>query len=215
MDRLRAVLENLAMNRATLKRAMTNLAAKDIDVARALKIVGHPEPRNRPAGFATFLSTVVGQQISAEAAATIRGRVEALLPEISPEALLGVRNRALRSAGMSLRKIEYAKGLAQAIVDGEFDIEGLADLDDEAAIETITALRGFGRWSAEIYLMFSLGRRDIFPSGDLALRVAVGRLKGLDERPTPGEAEDLVAHWSPYRTAGSLFLWRYYRGAPT
>ena len=202
------------MNRATLKRAMTNLAAKDVDVARALKIVGLPEARNRPAGFETFLSTIVGQQISAEAAATIRGRVEALLPEISPEALLGVRTRALRGAGMSLRKVEYAKGLAQAIVDGEFDIEGLADLDDEAAIETITAMRGFGRWSAEIYLMFSLGRRDIFPSGDLALRVAVGRLKGLDERPTAGEAKDLVAHWSPYRTAGSLFLWRYYRGAP-
>ncbi|MCS5635716.1 MAG: DNA-3-methyladenine glycosylase 2 family protein [Myxococcota bacterium] len=194
---------------------MKKLALADEDIARALESVGAPEPRVRPAGFPTLLSTIVGQQISTEAARTILGRVEALLADSSPEALLRLRNATLRKAGMSMRKVEYAKGLAKAIVKGEFDVDGLADLDDEEAIEAITALRGFGRWSAEIYLMFSLGRRDIFPSGDLALRVAVGRLKGLDERPTPGEAKDLVAHWSPYRTAGSLFLWRYYRGAPT
>jgi DNA-3-methyladenine glycosylase II len=141
--------------------------------------------------------------------------VEALLGDSSPEALLRRRNATLRKAGMSLRKVEYAKGLARAIVQGEFDVEGLAKLKDADAIEAITALRGFGRWSAEIYLMFSLGRRDIFPSGDLALRVALGRLKGLEERPTAAQADHLVAHWSPYRSAGALLLWRYYRGAPT
>lgn len=194
---------------------MKKLALADEDVARALESVGPPEPRVRPAGFPTLLSTIVGQQISAEAARTILGRVEALLADSSPEALLRLRNATLRKAGMSMRKVEYAKGLAKAIVKGEFDVDGLADLDDEEAIEAITALRGFGRWSAEIYLMFSLGRPDIFPSGDLALRVALGRLKGLEERPTAGQADELVAHWSPYRSAGSLFLWRYYRGAPT
>ena len=203
------------MNRATLGRAMKKLAAMDEDVARALEAVGLPEPRTRPAGFSTLLATIVGQQISAEAARTILGRVEALLADPSPEALLRLRNPSLRKAGMSMRKVEYAKGLAKAIVSGEFDVDGLADLDDEEAIEAITALRGFGRWSAEIYLMFSLGRRDIFPSGDLALRVAAGRLKGMEERPTPRQADELVAHWSPYRSAGALFLWHYYRGAPT
>ena len=193
---------------------MKKLAQADDDVARALEEVGMPEPRVRPAGFQTLLSTIVGQQISAEAARSIQGRVDELLPESSPEALLALSNTALRGAGMSGRKVEYAKGLAEAITRDEFDVDALAKLEDEAAIEAISSLRGFGRWSAEIYLMFSLGRRDIFPSGDLALRVAVGRLKGLEERPTPGQARDLVAHWAPYRSAGSLFLWRYYRGAP-
>ncbi|MCS5638599.1 MAG: DNA-3-methyladenine glycosylase 2 family protein [Myxococcota bacterium] len=202
------------MNRATLRRAMKKLAEADRDVAQALEEVGMPEPRVRPAGFQTLLSTIVGQQISAEAARSIQGRVDELLPESSPEALLALGDSALRGAGMSGRKVEYAKGLAEAITRGEFDVDALAELEDEAAIETISSLRGFGRWSAEIYLMFSLGRRDIFPSGDLALRVAVGRLKRLEERPTPGQARDLVAHWTPYRSAGSLFLWRYYRGAP-
>jgi DNA-3-methyladenine glycosylase II len=203
------------MNRATIHRALKKLAEVDADIAQGVKRVGLPEPRIRPAGFDTLLSTIVGQQISTEAARTIRGRVDALLPEISPTTLLALSDDALRGAGMSGRKVEYAKGLARAMVEGTFDVDGLAELDDEAAIEAITALRGFGRWSAEIYLMFSLGRSDIFPSGDLALRVALARLKGLNERPTPGQAHGLVAHWAPYRSAGSLFLWLYYRGAPT
>jgi DNA-3-methyladenine glycosylase II len=87
-------------------------------------------------------------------------------------------------------------------------------MDDATAIQAITALRGFGRWSAEIYLMFSLKRADIFPADDLALRVALGRLKGLEQRPTPGQARALVEHWAPWRSVGALFLWHYYRGAP-
>jgi len=203
------------MKQAAINRALKKLAQIDTDIARGIDQVGFPEPRIRPAGFDTLLSTIVGQQISTEAARTIRDRVDALLPEISPAALLALKDAALRGAGMSGRKIEYAKGLASAMVEGRFDLDGLAELDDEAAIEAITALRGFGRWSAEIYLMFSLGRVDIFPSGDLALRVSLMRLKGLDERPTPGQAKTLAEHWSPYRSAGSLFLWLYYRGAPT
>ena len=202
------------MNPPTIKRAMKKLAEVDEDVARAVQLVGLPEPRTRPAGFDTLLSTILGQQISTEAANTIRGRVDQLLPIASPAALLKLTDEALRGAGMSGRKVEYAKGLATALVDGTFDLDGLTTLDDESAIEAITALHGFGRWSAEIYLMFSLGRADIFPSGDLALREALGRLKGLDERPTPGQAKKLVSHWAPYRSTGSLFLWLYYRGAP-
>jgi len=88
-------------------------------------------------------------------------------------------------------------------------------MDDEAAIKAIVALKGFGPWSAEIYLMFSLQRSDVFPSGDLALLVALQKLKGLDEKPTPAEAKEIIKHWSPWRSVGSLFLWHYYHGAPT
>ena len=122
--------------------------------------------------------------------------------------------QALRDAGLSWRKIEYAKGLAEAELAGTFSADGLAHLSDDEAIAAITQLRGFGRWSAEIYLMFSLQRPDIFPADDLALRVALGRLKGMEDKPTPKQARQLVEPWAPWRSVGSLFLWHYYRGEP-
>ncbi|WP_426415436.1 DNA-3-methyladenine glycosylase family protein [Aestuariirhabdus sp. LZHN29] len=203
------------MNKSQLAAAMSSLATIDMDVANALGLIGPPPPRIRPAGFETFLSTIVSQQISTSAARAILARVTALMPNTSALALLEVEDDALRGAGLSYRKIEYAKGLAEAVARGTLDIDGLASLSDEKAIQTITSLRGFGRWSAEIYLMFSLKRPDIFPADDLALLVALGRLKQLPGKPTPKQARDLTAHWAPWRSAGSLFLWHYYRGAPT
>ena len=193
---------------------MRALAAVDSDVANALHIVGLPPPRLRPAGFKTLFNTIASQQISTEAARSILGRVEALMPEITPQAMLALDDLALREAGLSYRKIEYAKGTASAIVAGEFDVEGLTAMSDAEVIAAITALRGFGRWSAEIYLMFSLRRRDVFPADDLALRTALGRLKRLADKPSAKQARELVAHWAPWRSVGSLFLWHYYRGAP-
>ena len=122
---------------------------------------------------------------------------------------------ALRAAGLSARKAEYVEGLARAMLGNSFDPAALTQMEDRAAVEAITSLKGFGVWSAEIYLMFSLQRRDIFPAGDLALRVALQKLKGIDEALTEKQARGLVAEWAPYRSAGSLFLWHYYRGAPT
>jgi len=203
------------MNKRSIKKGLTALAKVDAEVAQAIELIGFPEPRVRPAGFETFLSTIVSQQISTKAAQAIKSRVVALMPEISAEALLNIDDQALRDAGLSYRKVEYAKGLANAICGGQLDVDGLSTMTDEEAIEEITALRGFGRWSAEIYLMFSLGRQDIFPANDLALVVALGKLKGLDKKPTPKVARDMVEHWAPWRSAGSLFLWHYYQGAPT
>ncbi|MFT6389029.1 MAG: DNA-3-methyladenine glycosylase II [Cellvibrionaceae bacterium] len=202
------------MNKQHIAIALAELARIDSDVARALESVGLPEPRIRPQGFETLLSTIVSQQISTQAAKAIMGRVRALLPQPSAAAILALEDKTLREAGLSFRKIEYAKGLAQAVQSGHLDIVGLAAASNEEAIETIMTLRGFGRWSAEIYLMFSLQREDIFPADDLALQVALGRLKNLDQKPTPKQASILIEHWSPWRSAGSLFLWHYYRGAP-
>lgn len=202
------------MDESVIHQGMQALAGQDPDVAHALSQLGPPPPRIRPAGFETFLATIISQQISTEAARAIMGRVVALLPERSAAALLAVDDEALRGAGLSYRKVEYAKGLALAVTESRFDIEGLETMADAEAIAAITALRGFGRWSAEIYLMFSLGRQDIFPADDLALQVALGRLRKLDKKPTPKQARELVAHWAPWRSVGSLFLWHYYRGAP-
>lgn len=202
------------MTPETIEHAMQALAKADSDIARALALVGAPSPRVRDKGFAMFFSTIVSQQLSTEAARAIMGRVNTLLPELHAKAVIDTEGQALRDAGLSWRKIEYAKGLAEAELAGTFSADGLEHLSDEEVIATITQLRGFGRWSAEIYLMFSLKRPDIFPADDLALRVALGRLKGLDDKPTPKQARKLTEHWAPWRSVGSLFLWHYYRGEP-
>ena len=201
--------------RRRLKRHIDALAKIDPDVAAAVKEVGYPLPRVRPAGFETFLSVIVSQQISVGAARAIFARVVEAMGEMSAEALLACKTENLRAAGLSGRKVEYAVGMAERIVAGEFDPDRLEELDDETAISEIVAVRGFGRWSAEIYLMFSLGRADVFPADDLALQVGLQRLKKLDERPTAKQARGLTEHWAPRRSAGSLFLWHFYKGAPT
>ena len=203
------------MNQAEIRRHLKALADRDTDVRRGLEQVGYPKPRIREAGFETLLSTIVSQQISTEAAAAIMLRLRKLIPNMHPRQLLRLPEGALREAGLSGRKVEYVENLAYAILEQEFDPGSLVDMDDAEAIETITRLRGFGRWSAEIYLMFSLQRSDIFPAGDLALRVALQKLKGIDAKITENQAREVVADWAPYRSAGSLFLWHYYRGAPT
>ena len=121
---------------------------------------------------------------------------------------------ALGEAGLSRRKAEYATGLARTILDGRFDPATLAGLGDNEAIAAICTLHGFGRWSAEIYVMFSLQRPDVFPADDLALQRALQNLKGWSKRPAAAEAREAVVHWSPWRTVGSLFLWHLYRAAP-
>ena len=194
-----------------LESALDSIADVDKDISSAITTVGYPEPRNRSAGFETFVSTVVSQQLSTKAADTIFSRVKAVVPELSPVGLLSTSVEDLRGAGLSGRKVEYLQGLAEATISGEFDPVALESMDDEEAIQSIVQLRGFGKWTAKIYLMFSLSRNDIFPEDDLALLVALQHLKGLDERPTPMQALDLTLHWSPNRSAGSLFLWKYYR----
>lgn len=203
------------MNQAKIKRHLDRLAQLDPDLQRGLELVQYPKPRIREQGFDTLLSTIVSQQISTEAAASIMRRVRALLPDMCAAAVLSLASGALREAGLSSRKVEYVEGLARAMEEGRFDPSRLEQMDDQSAIKAITSLRGFGPWSAEIYLMFSLRRSDIFPAGDLALRIALQRLKRIETPLNEKQSRELVAPWSPYRSAGSLFLWHYYRGAPT
>jgi DNA-3-methyladenine glycosylase II len=203
------------VDQTKIKRHLNALAKLDPDLQRGLKIVRYPAPRIRVQGFETFLSTIVSQQISTEAAASIMRRVHALLPSMEAQEVLRLPAGALRAAGLSGRKVEYVEALARAIDENRFEISRLAEMENQAVIEAITALRGFGAWSAEIYLMFSLQRSDIFPAGDLAIRIALQKLKRIDNKLSEKQAREIVTPWAPYRSAGSLFLWHYYRGAPT
>jgi len=197
-----------------IQEAMDELAARDADVARALATVGYPAPRVREPGFPALVSIIAGQQVSASAATAIRGRLAEAVSPLTPENFLAAGEEALRAVGLSRRKIEYGRGIAEAMQNGALDTGRLGAMDDEAVVATLTALRGLGRWSAEIYMLFALRRLDVWPAEDLAIQEALRRLKRLDTRPARVASEEIVAHWRPWRGVAALFLWHYYKGAP-
>ena len=203
------------MNKSKIKRHLDALAQQDEVLRGKLSEYGYPPPRIREAGFETFLSIIVSQQISTASAAAVMRRLRAELPRLHAREILELGEEGLRAVGFSRPKIGYTLGLARAIDGGEFDVDALIEMDDDSAIESITALKGLGRWSAEIYLMFSLQRVDIFPAGHLALRVALQKLRGIEQLLSEKQARELMQDWAPYRSAGSLFLWHFYHGAPT
>jgi len=194
-----------------LQASLDAIAAKDSDMARALAAVGYPEPRIRDRGYATMLRTIVGQQVSAKAAAAVYARVEALLgPGCPAEALLAASEEDLRACGLSRQKQGYARSLAGLTANGELVLESLPT-DDEQAIALLTQIKGIGRWSAEIYLLFAEGRGDIWPAGDLAVQIALGKIKRLDERPTEKAVRAMAEAWRPHRGAAAIFAWHAYQ----
>ena len=157
----------------------------------------------------------MGQQLSVKAAATIAQRVDDTVGEaLQPENLLATAPDQLRAAGLSRQKIAYLQSLAEAVISGDLPIDTLPELTDEEVEAAITAVRGFGRWSAHMYMMFSLGRPDIWPSGDLAVRVGFGRIMGWKDRPDEIKVIDEGSAFSPYRSALALLCWQFYSEAP-
>lgn len=200
----------MSLSKDILHKGILEIAARDKHVERALTHVGLPEERVREAGFASMLRILVGQQLSIKAAASIWSKFEQLLGEVTPQAVLAHEFDALRGAGLSKQKVIYAQALSQAVVIGELDFDALRHMAEEEARAAICAVKGFGPWSAEIYLLFCEGRGNIWPAGDLALQVALQRLKGLDARPSAKETVPLVEPWRPHRGAMAVFLWHYY-----
>ena len=189
---------------------LAHVTRLDPDLARALETVGPPVRRSRDPGFAALLDILVGQQISLGAAAAIRQRLADAGPT-TPETVLALGADGLRGLGFSRPKTRYALGLAAQVLERTFDIATLADLDDAAVIGQMTSVTGFGRWSAEIYLMFCLGRPDIWPAGDIALQHATAAVKGFETRPGIARMDQVAAGWRPWRSVAAHLLWRYYR----
>lgn len=191
------------------------LAASDKDVAKAIDLVGYPSERINQQGFNTVLRVIVGQQLSVKAAATIWGRVQALAGETAgPEHYAEISDDELRSAGLSRQKVNYVRSLCTTVSNGTLDFDALVHLPDEKAVKAITAVKGLGVWSAHMYLMFSLGRQDIMPVGDLAVRVGIGRIIGMEERPTEKQCDEIGMRWRPHRSVMALLAWHYYSNAP-
>ncbi len=174
--------------------------------------VGGPLVRDfsRPAGFAGLLRIIVEQQLSTHAAASLWRKLEERAPGITTESYLTLDTVALKECGFSGRKIEYGRILAQSIGSGRLDLDAVHAMDDEEAIEALVALKGIGRWSAEIYLMMALNRPDLWPVDDLAIKLGVQRLKGWSETPTRAQLIAVAEPWRPYRSLAAKLVWHHY-----
>lgn len=201
----------MGLSQEALNESLDALAKIEPRFATALERVGYPEPRVSERGYATLLRTIVGQQVSVHAARSIWAKLEAAVGDIAdPAALAAASDEALRGAGLSRQKMSYARSLAEEIASGRLDLDNLAEAD-EAAIAQLVVIRGIGRWSAEIYLLFAEGRGDIWPAGDLAVQHEIGRLLGLPEKPSERRVRELAEAWRPHRGALAIFTWHHYK----
>lgn len=203
----------MGLSAEAIREGLDAIAAAEPRMARALEIAGYPEPRIRERGYATLLRTIVGQQVSVAAAASMWRKLEAHLGEdVAPEKLIASDFDELRACGLSRQKQGYARSLCEMVLSGDLTFDALP-ADDEEAIELLTRIKGIGRWSAEIYLLFAEGRPDIWPAGDLAVQAGLHRILGLDERPSEKETRVLAEGWRPHRGAAAIFTWHCYNNA--
>jgi DNA-3-methyladenine glycosylase II len=194
-----------------LKASLDALARIEPAFARALGEAGYPEPRHSAPGYTTLLRTIVGQQVSIQAAASMWSKLQALVgEECGPDAILAASDETLRAAGLSRQKASYARSLAEEVLSGRLDLGNLAEAD-EAAIAELVRVKGIGRWSAEIYLLFAEGRQDVWPAGDLVVQIQVGRLMGMAEKPGERRVREIAQGWRPHRGAAAVFAWHHYK----
>jgi len=197
-----------------LQKALDHLAASDSDLARAIRLVGKPPPRRRPPGFASLLWIIIGQQVSTASATAIWRRLCEASEPPTPEGFLALTDERLKTVGFSRAKMVYGRDLAASVLDGRLDLDALAAMTDDEAVGSLTAVRGLGRWSAEVYLLFCLCRPDVLPADDLALLSAAQKVKRLPVRPTAGALRIMAEPWRPWRSVAARLLWHYYRQAP-
>jgi DNA-3-methyladenine glycosylase II len=192
-----------------LAKGLSVLAAEP-PFADILKRAGPPRFRRRRNGFGTLLHIILEQQVSIDAAAAMHHRLVGLCRPLQPESFLTLDNATLRSCGFSRQKMGYARDLAAAVASGKFDFNRLTEADDETAFAELLAIRGIGRWSAEIYLLFALGRPDIWPAADLGLQVAIGEEFGLGSRLGEFELRHRGEAWRPWRSVAACLFWQSY-----
>lgn len=197
-------LDDIAEGLAALVRADPRLAPA---AARA----GEVPLRRTPPGFASLAAIVVSQQVSRASADAIFGRLTRLLDPLTPQAVLARGEAPLREAGLSRPKQATLLAVAAEVAANGLDLDALCGLDPAEAMARLTAIHGVGPWTAEIYLLFSAGHPDIFPAGDLALRIAAAEALGLDARPSARQLYAMAESWSPWRGVAARLLWAYYR----
>jgi DNA-3-methyladenine glycosylase II len=200
----------MGLSAKQLRDGLDAVAEREAGFARALKVAGYPEPRIRPRGYGTLMRTIVGQQVSVAAAASMWRKFEDHAgADLDPQRVLEADFDTLRACGLSRQKQGYMRSLCELVVTGALDFDALP-ADDEEAIAQLTQIKGIGRWSAEIYLLFAEGRPDIWPAGDLAVQAGLHKLLGLDARPSEKATRDMAEKWRPHRGATAIFTWHCY-----
>jgi len=178
--------------------------------AAILDRAGPPRFRRRRNGFETLLHIILEQQVSIDAAAAMFRRLNTVCTPLSPPTFLTLDDATLRSCGFSRQKAAYGRGLAEAVANGSLDFTRLAEAPDDEALDALVALKGIGRWSAEIYLIFALGRDDVWPAADLGLQFGVASDLGLGARLTERELREIGDRWRPWRTVAACLFWQSY-----
>lgn len=186
------------------------LADRDRDLSLIIQTLGNPPKWQRKPGFATLIQLILEQQVSLAAAKAVFTRLTQTVSPLTPENFLTLDDEQLRAIGFSRQKTRYGRALAIAITNGKLDLEQIAQLDNQTIRTELTQIKGIGNWTVDNYLLMALQRQDVFPQGDLALAIAVQKIKKLSTRPTPKELATIALSWQPWRAIAARILWHYY-----
>jgi DNA-3-methyladenine glycosylase II len=197
-----------------LLKGVQELVERDRDFAGIVAAYGPPPLWGREQGFPTLVHIILEQQVSLASAMAAYNKLVAAVDPLTPQNFLTLTDEELKAIGFSRQKTGYGRALAQAIMDGRLDLPGLETLEDQEARDQLMQVKGIGLWTADIYLLMAMGRPDIWPRGDLALEVAMQRLKGWERRPTPEETGEMSTAWRPWRAVAARLLWHYYLSEP-
>ncbi len=190
------------------EKEINHLKAADEKMAKLIEKSGHIWRRVTPDLYDALVDSIIGQQISTAAHNTLRRRVAEKFGKLTPEKVHSLSREELQSIGLSFRKVDYIKDFTAKVIGGEFDVNALKDMDDRQIIKTLVALKGVGKWTAEMMLTFSMERPDVISYGDLAIRRGVMKLYGLEEL-SEKDFSRLTEKFSPYRTTRALYIWHY------
>ena len=194
----------------SFKEGIQELCKRDRDLAEIITNYGYPDPWQRKPGFATLIRIILEQQVSYASAKAAFQRLQDAVDELNPEHFLALDDDELKKIGFSRQKTRYGRILAQTILGGSLDLESLEQLPDAEIRKQLTAIKGIGDWTVDIYLMMALQRQDVFPSKDLAVAIAVKEIKNLSIRPPAAKLETIAESWKPYRAIATKILWHYY-----
>jgi len=194
-----------------LTNAVNTIKKNDPILAAIIDKTGPCNLNRRAQGFSSLAHSIISQQLSKSSAQAIRIRFEALFGDkiVNPARLMQISDEELRNTGLSKMKVEYLRSLSTHVISGKINFLALEDMDDETVINTLIQVKGIGRWTAEMYLMFAMGRLDVFPFGDLAIRKAMCLIYCLDETDLETKARKIAERWRPFRTIGCWYLYRY------
>jgi DNA-3-methyladenine glycosylase II len=196
------------LNHAAIQKARHHLRAADPVMKTAIDAVGPFTLRLERDRFGMLVRSIISQQISTSAARSIRRRLQELAPDMKAATLVQFTGDQLRSVGLSPQKASYVADLACKVNDGTVDLQQIGRLSDERIVEELTQVKGIGRWTAQMFLIFSLGRLDVFPHDDLGVRTAIRNRYGLDDLPDKQTAVAIAAPWRPYASVASWYCWR-------